>query len=438
MTERSSSSQGAARARAAGWAVTAYLVFRLATTSADPDLWGYLSFGRLFWAGGGFPWQDVFAYTQTKPVWVYHEWLTGVIFYPLYTGLGAWSLQAVKFGLGLGAAGLIWRTGRLRGAGPGACAAAMFLAGGAFSLGYSPVRAGAFTFFFFSLYLFIMVRADRTDRCRSLAWLAVIQPLWCNLHGGFIAGLGLIGLFTAGRLIDRKPVRPFILAGLAAGAATIINPYGFKYWTYLAEALTMPRPEITEWQSVFSHIASGRPLGQNGYFLIVLAIAAVFLAWRRSLDWPALVVLTATGYLGLKHVRHQVLFLLTFGALFPPIFGEFGRRLVGDEKLKYSIDRLTKPFVLIALLAALLWLGGAAAKAPWKLIFRTGPKPGAPGIYYPLGAIDYIKKTQPDRQAAAPVRVGRIFDLDPLPQLPGGHGRSLRNRLPGPGLPGIL
>lgn len=393
MADSSGSSKGGfGPARAAGWAVTAYLVYRLATTSADPDLWGYLSFGRLFWTGDGFPWRDVFAYTPTKDQWVYHEWLTGVVFYPLYTGLGEWALQAVKLALGLGAAGLVWRTGLLRGAGPGACAAALFLAGGAFSLGYSPVRAGAFTFFFFSLYLFIMIRAGRTGRWGQLAWLAAVQPLWCNLHGGFVAGLGLIGLVAFGRLLARKPIRPFILAGLAAGAATIINPYGFDYWTYLVQALTMPRPEITEWQSVFSLIASGRPLGQNGYFLVVLFIAALFLAWRRSLDWPALVVLTATAYLGLSHIRHQVLFLLAFGALFPPVFDDFGRRLAGDEKAAAWMNRLGKPFMAVAITAALVWIVAAGVKTPWKLTFRTGPEPGAPGIYYPLGAIDYIKK----------------------------------------------
>ena len=37
----------------------------LATTVAEPDLWGYLPFGRLFWQSQKFPYRDVFAYVPT-------------------------------------------------------------------------------------------------------------------------------------------------------------------------------------------------------------------------------------------------------------------------------------------------------------------------------------------------------------------------------------
>ena len=37
----------------------------MTNTTADPDLWGYLSFGRLYWETGNFPYQDVFAYLPT-------------------------------------------------------------------------------------------------------------------------------------------------------------------------------------------------------------------------------------------------------------------------------------------------------------------------------------------------------------------------------------
>ena len=37
----------------------------LSANRADPDLWGYMSFGRLFWQSQKFPYQDVFSYTPT-------------------------------------------------------------------------------------------------------------------------------------------------------------------------------------------------------------------------------------------------------------------------------------------------------------------------------------------------------------------------------------
>ena len=93
----------------------------------------------------------------------------------------------------------------------------------------------------------------RTPGCRGAGrklWLlAPIQIVWCNLHGGFLAGLGLIFLYALGEALSRRPFRPYLVWFLMAGLATLINPYGLKYWSYLAQAVTMPRPEITEWVS---------------------------------------------------------------------------------------------------------------------------------------------------------------------------------------------
>lgn len=60
--------------------------------AADPDFWGYLAFGRLFLQSKSFPYRDVFSYIPNLP-WVYHEWLTEVIFYPLYQTLGSAGLR---------------------------------------------------------------------------------------------------------------------------------------------------------------------------------------------------------------------------------------------------------------------------------------------------------------------------------------------------------
>ena len=86
----------------------------LANTTADLDLWGYLAFGRLFWQTGAFPYHDIFTYVPTHPLWVYHEWLTGVLFYPLYNGLGPWALQLLKNVVALSTLALIYLTARRR------------------------------------------------------------------------------------------------------------------------------------------------------------------------------------------------------------------------------------------------------------------------------------------------------------------------------------
>ncbi|MGD8563277.1 MAG: hypothetical protein PVG03_12090, partial [Desulfarculaceae bacterium] len=221
-----------------GGPLLVYLVYRLSTTSADPDLWGYMAFGRLFWQGGGFPFQDVFSYAPVKPVWVYHEWLTGVVLYPIYTTLGGLGLQLLKLALGLAMAGLVFATACKNRASAAAAGIALFIAGGVFSLGYSPVRAGVFTLVLFALSLLIMETARQEGRWKLLIWLLPIQILWANLHGGFVSGLGLIGLYALGEALARRRFGPYVWALAGAAAATLINPYGLDYWTYLVKALT--------------------------------------------------------------------------------------------------------------------------------------------------------------------------------------------------------
>jgi len=100
------------------FSVISFLMLALSKGVADPDLWGYLSFGRLFWHSNKFPYQDVFAYVPTLNPWVYHEWLTGVLFYPLYQILGGPGLQILKYCLILATMGLVYLTARRRGAHP--------------------------------------------------------------------------------------------------------------------------------------------------------------------------------------------------------------------------------------------------------------------------------------------------------------------------------
>src|SRR4030042_2846694 len=151
---------------ALGFLVVTGALHNLKNTLADPDLWGYLAFGRLFWETGKFPYEDVFSYVPTLSPWIYHEWLTGVLFYPLYQTLGPPGLQLARYTLGLAAAGLVYLTARKRGADP--LAAALGVGGGQLflALGYSPVRAQVFTYGFFALYLYILEGARHTGNWR--------------------------------------------------------------------------------------------------------------------------------------------------------------------------------------------------------------------------------------------------------------------------------
>ena len=159
------------------------------------------------------------------------------------------------------------------------------------SVGYSAVRAQVFTYFFFALFLYLLESARLSGNWRRLWLLVPIQIVWCNLHGGFLAGLGLIFLYALGEALSRRPFRPYLGWFLLAGLATLINPYGLQYWSYLVLAVTMPRPEITEWVSIVAGYQHDILEGREFFYFLSLIAVAVFLAllarWREIT--PALV-----------------------------------------------------------------------------------------------------------------------------------------------------
>jgi hypothetical protein len=369
------------------------LINALSKTAADPDLWGYMAFGRYFWETGRFPYEDIFAYVPTLKVWVYHEWLTGVIFYPIYQALGAAGLQLLKFALGLATAWFVFLTARRRGANFWSALLGLWFVQVFLAMGYSPVRAQLFTYFFFALSLFVLETARLSGRWRGLVLLVVIQILWCNLHGGFLAGLGLLALYALGEGISRRPFWPYVAALLAATLVTLINPYGLEYWHYLFRAVTMPRPEITEWASIARAWQMGYPKEPLIYFVGLAGFTGFLVWWARWREVTPLLILSLTLYMGLKHLRHQVFFLLAVGAYLPVLFEAYGKKLLSSPPLA-SWESRSGRLVVAALALCLITIYGMKALRNDHLSLylpATPDKSRVVGIHYPVGAVKFMR-----------------------------------------------
>lgn len=371
----------------------ALILGRLTETMADPDLWGYMSFGQLFWTTPGFPYQDIFSYTPTKTLWVYHEWLTGVFFYPIYQHLGAAGIQALKFILGMGTALLIYRTARTRGAQAPAAVLGLLLISPFFSFAYSPLRAQAFTNLFFVLTLYLLETSKQKNRYNALWWLVPLCLLWANLHGGFVAGLGIIGLFALGELISRRPSKPYWLILAPATCVTLINPYGLRYWTYLKDALLMPRPDIDEWHSVFFALQNGEFSTNILMFFILAILALLMLTTSRRHSFSDILLILVTSYLAFRHVRHQSVFFLVMGCCGPLYFTR------AWESVRYSAvhtDRWKKPLsVLTGLLFLFLFFFFGArfiTGHPLDITFGNTAQSQASDYNYPVGAAEFLRK----------------------------------------------
>jgi hypothetical protein len=121
-------------------------------------------------------------------------------------------------------------------------------------------RAAALTLLCFSLLTIVIARGFRASapRWRTVAAVAALFALWANLHGGFVAGLGLIALVALGTAVDRARgvggprLRRLAVAALVALAATFATPLGPAVWSYVT-SFSNPALKLasTEWGPAF-------------------------------------------------------------------------------------------------------------------------------------------------------------------------------------------
>jgi hypothetical protein len=288
----------------------------LAGTSADADLFGHLRFGRDIVREHAVHAIDPYSFTSDRP-WVNHEWLAEVIMWIGYAAGGAVGLIILKLSVAWAAGALLldaWRRYQLP---PVQRDTLLF----ATALGAWPslvtVRPQMFSVFLLAALLNVIGRF-RDGQIRALLWLPVIFAAWVNIHGGWIVGAGVLALFTACSLFDSTIVpshrRLLIAAGLAAGLATLCNPYGPRMLTFLFETVRPDRADIVEWLPVTSLPAIALTL-----WLVPTAVALAAV-WRHRSVLPvaSIAIVVMLGIASFRVARIVSLYAVAVGFLLAP------------------------------------------------------------------------------------------------------------------------
>ena len=99
---------------------------------------------------------------------------------------------------------------------------------------------------------------------------------------------------------------------LAAIVATFLNPYGPNLHKWLLTALSVSRPEITEWNPLDPWSVAAIP-----YLLLIAAFVAAAIFSRRTRDFTYLAVIGAVLVQAIQHERHIAIFAILFGFWMP-------------------------------------------------------------------------------------------------------------------------
>jgi hypothetical protein len=214
-------------------------------TTADPDLWGHVRYGLDMIETRTLPSDDPYSFTQDIP-WVNHEWLSELAMALAYVAGGTVGLVALKTLLLTSAMAIVWRA--YAGAPlPVRGASVLMLLWGAASI-TATLRPQLWTL----LGVVALCRLFMGEPRRWwLAGVPLMFVVWVNAHGGWIVGAGLLAVWTAGQTIWPQSSRALAI-GIAASSAlgTLINPYGWQMWDFLAGTVRFSR-DISEWKPLF-------------------------------------------------------------------------------------------------------------------------------------------------------------------------------------------
>lgn len=347
----------------------------LTYTWADPDLWGHVLFGGDILRERSIPRIDPYAFTSDQ-TWVNHEWLAEVAMFGAYAVGGGIGLVGLKVLLAFGAMALVVATLRRLQISPVAVDALLGLAVVGSLVRLSTVRPQLFSVVLFVVLLRLLIEVDH-GRTRLLAGLPFVMALWVNLHGGWLVGLGTIGLWSAFRFVWPRPGRRrgWIAAAVVGSVlGTLLNPYGVGLWVFLADTVQFGRANIIDWQPMTAF-----PLLAVPWAIAWSLTLAVVYRNRANLQGAYLALIVGLGVASFRVNRLDVFFALSVVMLLAPEIG----RLWSTEQQRVGsaapTPRLAK--LVISSVAWIVILGSSVTALTnltgVRMSETESPEPGA-------------------------------------------------------------
>jgi hypothetical protein len=360
----------------------------------DPDFWWHLRTGQLIAETGQIPRTDPFSYTMQGQPWIAHEWLTDWILYAVYR-LGGLPFLMLLFALIITAAFATVYFRCSSGTKPyiaGFCV----LFGAVASRPLWGVRPQMITLLFFGIFLLLLEKFQKSRQRKYLIPLPILMVIWVNLHGAFILGLALLGVFLAGELVewlwrrfrckeiapgDAIPMITLAVTLLISVLAALINPNGVNILLYPFQTLTDPSMQqfILEWHSpAFSEVI-WLPL-----MIILLGLIGTGLAARQRYSVTRVLLILAFTYAALGSARHVPLFAIV---VIPTLADQVNALLPIKVRQGNS-----KPIMVLLNWVILIMFVAAVGL---RFIQQSGIQDKTTADHYPQGAVNWILENKP-------------------------------------------
>jgi hypothetical protein len=376
--------------------VVALAIYQFSENTADPDLWGHALFGQEYFHSKVLAKIEPYSWTAAGQPWINHEVLAEIALGGAHQWMGGTGILLLKLIIGLVTFVIALRVGAEKMTWPVRAFAWAFAAVALveISFGFAP-RPQIFTALALAIELWILRKIHNGSLWAALG-LPVLFALWINTHGGVLAGMGLLGLAAIGSTIQLitgktrpstlslKTIVVLWLSVVAAGAALVINPWGFELVKWLIGSVLWLRPEIDEWNPT--------PLDWDHAALFALIGLSVF-SWiysrRQKTIWE-LLACAAFALLACRSVRNTPLFAIIALATVPQHLADACLRF--RHLIAHREEKWRQPQFQTAL-ANFFWISAVGILAAAFLMGKDHPLTiDVPKKQYPVSAIEFIKE----------------------------------------------
>ena len=276
------------------------------------DLGWHLAAGDLIRDRGNIPFQDPWSFTLGDRQWYNLSWLWDVIASVLfqYTKFSGLTLFVVACGAVI--VGYLTSICLSSGASATAVCISVFSACLLYPSFATPPNIYLAASPNTATMLFCVIFYGECLKRTRCFLLPVIMVLWANLHGGFVLGFLIVGIFCGAALLRRDWVnfKIYSFAGAGCLVAICINPLGWHIYDGVVATLGhFVQAYITEWLSYFQNITMPGSIPGVVYILIFIGFELRYRGSSpvplesRLLSWLFL-------FLGLYQFRYMSFFFL--------------------------------------------------------------------------------------------------------------------------------
>ncbi len=301
---------------------------------ADPDIGWHIRTGELILATHSLPRADPFSSTMQGQPWFAWEWLYDILLGILHRAGGLNGVVWLCALLVAAIFALLLSQLLQRGTGLPLAIVLMLLAEAASTI-HLYARPHIVSWLFSLLWFVALEHWERSEQGRRPRWMLWFFPasmlLWVNLHGGWLFGIALLGIYALAAFVEsvraqkndafaaiRTAHRAHAMgvAWMASAAATLVNPFGWRLhahiYRYLSDRYLMDR--IDEFKSPDFH-----GWAERCFAVILMLVLIAFAGHRKKLRLSHLLVVLLAVYAGFYSSRNlpvsSILLVLIVGPM---------------------------------------------------------------------------------------------------------------------------